>query len=65
MKQALTIELLKQAAKEFCKTESIVNNKALFGVTDGKKVGTYIEHKFQEFLSSNVAFADFFGRKKI
>jgi len=52
MKQPLTIKLLKQSAKEFCESESIVKNKELFGVTDGKKVGTYIEHKFQKFLSS-------------
>ncbi len=42
MKQPLTIELLKQSAKEFCESESIVKNKELFGVTDGKKVGTYV-----------------------
>ncbi|MCF6298209.1 MAG: hypothetical protein L3J08_09560 [Flavobacteriaceae bacterium] len=52
MKQPLTIELLKQSAKEFCESESIVKNKELFGVTDGKKVGTHIEHKFQNYLSS-------------
>jgi len=52
MKQPLTIKLLKQSAKEFCESESTVKNKELFGVTDGKKVGTYIEHKFQKFLSS-------------
>ncbi len=52
MNKDLTIELLKKAAKEFCETESIYNNKELYGVTDGKAVGTYIEHKFQEYLNS-------------
>ncbi len=50
MKPELTVELLKKAAKEFCETESSFQNKDLFGVTDGKAVGTYIEHKFQEYL---------------
>jgi hypothetical protein len=50
MKPKLTIDNLKKAAKEFCKTESIHKNKELFGVTDGKRIGTYIEHKFQNYL---------------
>ncbi len=50
MKDELTIELLKKAAKEFCETESSFKNKDLYGVTDGKAVGTYIEHKFQKYL---------------
>ncbi|MEM8525500.1 MAG: restriction endonuclease [Bacteroidota bacterium] len=29
------------------------SNKGLFGVTDGKAVGTYIEHKFQAHLSEH------------
>lgn len=50
MKLQLNIERLKDAAKEFCKTESKFHNEALFGVTDGKAIGTYIEHKFQAYL---------------
>jgi len=53
MKLKLTIEFLKKAAQEFCKKESTYDNKELYGVTDGKAVGTYIEHKFQEFLENN------------
>ncbi len=53
MKKNLTIELLKQAAKDFCKRESTYDNKDLYGVTDGKAVGTNIEHKFQDFLQKN------------
>lgn len=53
MKQILTIELLKDAAKEFCSNESVFENKDLFGTTDGKAVGTYIEHKFQRYLEEN------------
>ncbi len=56
MKQKLTIELLKNAAKEFCTQESVYNNKDLYGVTDGKAVGTYIEHKFQDYLEEHYSY---------
>lgn len=52
MKPKLTIEKLKAEAKQFCLTESKIKNKDLFGVTDGKAVGTYVEHKFQQQLAS-------------
>lgn len=51
MKEKLTIEKLKAEAKAFCIAESKIKNKDLFGVTDGKAVGTHIEHKFQEHLN--------------
>ena len=50
MKPNLTIDLLINEAKVFCETESNFDNPDLFGVTDGKAVGTYIEHKFQNSL---------------
>lgn len=50
MKPRLTIDLLKTAAGEFCTKESTYSNKELYGITDGKAVCTYIEHKFQAFL---------------
>jgi len=53
MKQKLTIKALINAAKEFCKAESKFKNQELFGITDGKAVGTYIEHKFKAFLNEN------------
>jgi hypothetical protein len=52
MKEKLTIAKLKAEAKAFCIAESKIQNKFLFGVTDGKAVGTHIEHKFQEQLNS-------------
>lgn len=52
MKPKLTIEKLKAEAKQFCLAESRIKNKDLFGVTDGKAVGTYVEHKFQQQLAS-------------
>lgn len=56
MKPKLTISRLKKAAKEFCETESIHKNKELFGVTDGKAIGTYIEHKFQAYLEKHYTY---------
>lgn len=51
MKPRLTIDRLKAEAKQFCLSESKIKNKDLFGVTDGKAVGTYVEHKFQQQLA--------------
>lgn len=52
MKPKLTIEKLLAEAKLFCETESKINNSDLYGITDGKTVGTYVEHKFQQQLKS-------------
>jgi hypothetical protein len=51
MKQNLTIENVTIEAKAFCIAQSNTPNKELFGVTDGKAVGTHIEHKFQQHLA--------------
>jgi hypothetical protein len=51
-KQSLSIPNLISLAKSFCEQESKAPNSELFGVTDGKAVGTYIEHKFKDFLLS-------------
>jgi hypothetical protein len=51
MKKSLTIEDVIIEAKIFCTVQSKTPNKELFGVTDGKAVGTHIEHKFQKHLS--------------
>lgn len=53
MKPILTIDKLIESAKIFCEIESNENHVELIGVTDGKAVGTYVEHKFQHFLQSN------------
>jgi hypothetical protein len=57
MKKDLTKDLLKETAKGFCEEESTFDNKDLYGVTDGKAVGTYIENKFQEYLSISFSYA--------
>jgi hypothetical protein len=51
-KQPLKIQDLIALAKQFCEQESQTPNGELFGVTDDKAVGTYIEHKFKDFLLS-------------
>jgi hypothetical protein len=53
MKENLTIEKIIIEAKAFCIAQSKTPNKELFGVTDGKAVGTHIEHKFQQHLADN------------
>lgn len=49
-KKVLNIEELQLAAKKFCEKESGLYRLELFGVTDGKAVGTFVEHLFQEYL---------------
>ncbi len=48
----LTIEDLKNEASEFCEEQSKLNHISLIGVTDGKAVGTYVEHLFQQKLKT-------------
>ena len=50
MQIQLTIEQLVKEAELFYKKESNYENPDLFGITDGKAVGTFIEHKFQNNL---------------
>lgn len=59
MKTILTISQMLDEAKSFAEIESTYAEPSLFGVTDGKAVGTYIEHKFKAFLATNyeVAFS--------
>ncbi len=51
MKPELTIEKLIDEAAAFAKIESKYEEPALYGVTDGKAVGTYLEHKFTAHLA--------------
>jgi hypothetical protein len=45
-KPILTIPALLREAAKFSHAESSHDEPALFGITDGKAVGTYLEHKF-------------------
>ncbi len=50
MKNQLTIEALINEARKFCANNSGVYRPELFGVTDGKAIGTFVEHLFQQQL---------------
>ena len=50
MRPTLQIQTLLSEAAHFAVEESTHDEPALFGVTDGKAVGTYLEHKFQALL---------------
>lgn len=50
-KNSIEVKDLVNEAKLFCQEQSNVNHVDLLGVTDGKAVGTYVEHKFKKFLS--------------
>ncbi len=53
MKPILTIDYLIKEAESFCDFMSEENHIDLLGVTDGKAVGTYVEHRFQQHLAEN------------
>ena len=53
----LTIPILLTAANEFAAEESTHWEPTLYGVTDGKAVGTYVEHKFTANLALHYDFA--------
>jgi hypothetical protein len=53
MKPILTIEDLCAEAAKFAAIESIYDEPILYGVTDGKAIGTYLEHKFIAYLAIN------------
>ena len=40
-------------ASQFANLETIHNEPKLYGVTDGKAIGTYLEHQFAAYLSAN------------
>ncbi len=51
MKPSLTLDILLEEAVKFSEIESIYDEPLLFGVTDGKAVGTYLEQKFRNYLA--------------
>ena len=50
MKEKLTLSDLQEESKKFSEKISKEKIKELYGVTDGKAVGTYIEHRFRDYL---------------
>ena len=57
-KPRLTIKKLCQTAAEFARKESAHDEPSMYGVTDGKAVGTYFEHKFQAYLHDRYSYAE-------
>lgn len=53
---ALTVDLLKQEARAFADQERTHPEPALFGVDNGKRIGTYLESKFKQFLLAQYSF---------
>ncbi len=54
----LTIQSLCKEAATFSAAQSKTPEKSLFGVTDGKAVGTFLEHKFRDYLKSRYQFEE-------
>ena len=52
----LTIATLRDEAADFAAVESSHQEPTLYGVTDGKRVGTYLEHKFRDVLRDQYSF---------
>ncbi len=57
IKHDLTINQIIEEASLFSTAESIHDEPALFGVNDGKTIGTYLEHKFIAHLLEKYFFA--------
>jgi len=50
MKPDLKVDSIVKEAADFAEQESGHNEPSIYGVTDGKAIGTYLEHKFQAYL---------------
>jgi len=58
MKPQLTIPDLQKEARTFARLESVRSDKALYGTTDGKAIGTYLEHRFRAFLREEYTYQE-------
>ena len=56
MKPELSLDLLLQEAGAFSGMESSHSEPAIYGITDGKAIGTYFEHKFQDYLGARYSY---------
>ncbi len=56
MPPELTIRTLCAEAAAFANRESFHDKPSLYGITDGKAVGTYVERKFQDVLSESYTY---------
>lgn len=56
MDTKLTVDSIKTEAAKFSKSISRRRIRSLYGVTDGKAIGTFIEHAFKKYLVKNYKF---------
>lgn len=56
VKTSLDLATLKVQAFEFCKFQETIQVAHLYGSSDGKAVGTYIEHEFKKYLRQKYTF---------
>jgi hypothetical protein len=61
----LNLEILRTEAVAFATAESKFPEPLLFGVTDGKAIGTYLEHKFQAYLQTKYEYVRGSSAKRI
>jgi len=52
----LNLQSLLNEAAIFAERESTYGEPSLYGVTDGKAIGTYLEQKFRTYLTENYEF---------
>lgn len=57
MNPILTIESLVEEAAVFAEFENEHNEPLMYGITDGKAIGTYLEHKFVNYLRLKYSFS--------
>ena len=55
-RQHLSLPILLGEAQAFTKLESAYADSTIFGVTDGKAIGTYVEMKFRQYLAERYEF---------
>lgn len=55
--EELTIDLLLREAAMFAEYENVHDEPTLYGVNNGKAIGTYLEQKFTRLLGTNFHFA--------
>lgn len=56
MTSNLTKSAFLSEAQKFSQIQSACNESSLYGVTDGKKVGTYLEQKFNDYLEQSYTY---------
>jgi hypothetical protein len=54
----LTLEALQSEGRLFAEIESVFPEPSLYGVTDGKAVGTYFEAKFKAYLHTKYTYTE-------